>query len=83
MGPKLGFPGPALETPGELSEFMERSRGNRSAKNGGREGELDKEQRAERRRNKMTTRKRVIDVVRLLFRPLPSAKSNGSENAYL
>ena len=77
MGPKLGFPGPALETPGELSEFMERSRGNRSAKNGGREGETKS-----RRRNKMTTRKRVIDVVRLLFRPLPSETFNGSETAH-
>ena len=37
----------ALETPGESSEFMERSRGNRSAKNGGREGERDKEQKTE------------------------------------
>ena len=67
----------ALETPGESSEFMERSCGNRSAKIGGRASETKS-----RRRNKMTTGKRVIDVVRLLLRPLPSEISNGSENAY-
>ena len=64
-----------LETPeNRLNLWNEAAEIDRRRMAGGRETKS-------RRRNKMTTRKRVIDVVQLLFRPLPSEISNGSENA--